>query len=113
MVEKPELTIDEYKVPLSKVLNKLRSDLEALQNEASKEKLHFIVEAAEVELQVAITAEAGGEVGVDWWVYTAKGQASIAREATQTITLKLLPVEMDASGKRQKILVSNPVDDRK
>ena len=113
MSDAPELTADEYKVPLAKVLNNLRSELQVLQEQQDGDNLQFIVEGAEIELQVGITAEGGGEVGVNWWVYTAKGQASIARESTQRVTLKLLPVEVDESGKRMKILVDNQVSRRK
>ena len=78
--------------PLGMVITQLRSVLAGLRDEAKDKDLQFQVGEIEVELQVGITAKAGGEIGFDCWLYKAKGTAEIDRASTQTVKLKLTPV---------------------
>lgn len=77
--------------PLGLVIDKLRSELAALNRDSGDKNLQFQVEEIEVELQVGITAGADGEIGFDCWLYNAKVNATFERASTQTVKLKLKP----------------------
>lgn len=78
--------------PLGMVIDKLRSELAALRDDAKDKELKFQVGEIEVELQVGITVDAHGEIGFDCWLYKAAGNVGIERASTQTVKLKLTPV---------------------
>ncbi|MEL6106000.1 MAG: trypco2 family protein [Planctomycetota bacterium] len=81
------------KLPLSDVISHLRSELIDAQAKAEGEELRFLVEEAQIELQVGVTKGADGKVGVKFWVYSAEGGGKLEQETTQKITLKLKPEE--------------------
>ena len=85
-------------IPLAKVIGELRSQLRQAREQGKDEEPRFLVDEAEIELQVGVTTEGEGGVGVNFWVYTAEAGGKLARASVQTIRLTLRPE--DASGGR-------------
>jgi hypothetical protein len=83
------------RAPLSKVLIQLRKDLLDAQKEGEGRDLRFVVRDVEVELQVVATAEAEVGGGVRVWVLSAEGGGKAGETVTQTLRLKLGPVDKD------------------
>jgi hypothetical protein len=83
------------RTPLSQVLIQLRKDLLEAQKEGEGKDLRFIVQDAEVELQVVATTEAEVGGGVRVWVLSAEGGGKAGETVTQTLRLKLRPVGDD------------------
>ncbi len=78
---------------LSQVLIQLRRDLLEAQKEGEGQDLRFVVEDAEVELQVVATSDTEGGIGVRFWVISAEGGAKAGDTLTQTLRLKLSSVD--------------------
>lgn len=84
------------KLPLSDVISHLRSELRKARLEGEGEEPRFLVDDAEIELQVGVTSGVDGKVGVKFWVYSAEAGGKLEQQAVQKIRLKLKP--QDASG---------------
>lgn len=78
-------------IPLADIVNQLRSELVALNQQAQGQPLQFTLESAEVELQVGVTMEAGGKLGFTCWIYQAEGAAKAANTTVQKLKLTLKP----------------------
>ena len=93
--------MSEERFDLAGVINELRDQLRAASLEGANEKLKFIVNEADIELQVGVTACAEAKGGVKFWVYEAGASGKLEKETVQTIRLKLGAV--DEHGKPLKI----------
>ncbi|NQV25799.1 MAG: hypothetical protein HQ518_15685 [Rhodopirellula sp.] len=103
MSEKTEVKKTETgKFPLSQVVNQLRSELKELQKTAQEHELQFSLEGVEVELQVGLSAEIGGKIGFNCWIYQAEVSPNAKRENVQTIRLTLKP-EKEVKLSRKKL----------
>jgi hypothetical protein len=88
-------------VGLSDALIALREELLSAwqEGEGPGQRLRFRVsEPIDLTFQVAVTKKAGGEAGIKWWLVTLGGEASRASTATQTLSMKLVPVMYDDQG---------------
>jgi hypothetical protein len=56
------------------------------------EDVRFALGDVELELQVQVSREAGGEAGIAFWLVTIGGKASRTSGTTHTIRLTLSPV---------------------
>lgn len=79
-------------IPLASMIQALRRELQASEGTAEKEGLRFKVEGVELELQVAVSREAGGQGGIKFWVVNLEGKYAQTRQDVHTFKLKLLPV---------------------
>ncbi|MBV9648509.1 MAG: hypothetical protein JO296_00015 [Pseudonocardiales bacterium] len=79
----------ESRLGLAEVLEALRGELReaALRGDASD--LHFPVAGVEVKLDVSVTREGKGKAGIKFWVLEFGGSASVAREDSHSITIRL------------------------
>ena len=69
------------RTPLSQVLIQLRKDLLEAQKEGEGKDLRFLVQDAEVELQVVATTDTKGGAGVRFWVSAPRAAAKWARRS--------------------------------
>jgi hypothetical protein len=92
---------------LKNVLAQLRTQLAAAQREGNNAGLRFEIEDIEVELNVAVTAEGGGNAGVKFLVVTGNLDGKASREVTQKIKLKLKP----RNGTGGSVQISDEDDD--
>ena len=84
------------RIELSDMIVGLRKELQEAQAKAEKEDLKFKVDSIEVEAQVTLSQEVSGNVAGKWkfWVLGEVGgkvSGTVAKEAVQTIRLKLTP----------------------
>jgi hypothetical protein len=89
------------RIPLSDLIAELRRELAMAQATGESSGLKLLVEEAEVELQVVVTHEENGGLGVKFWVLNADIKDRASDAATQRVKLKLIPT--DANGKPLKI----------
>lgn len=82
-------------VPLAAMIRELRSELEEAAAAGEGSELVFGLGPIELELEVGVTGEKGGEVGIQFWVVTLGGSASKATSRTQRMTLTLTPRHRD------------------
>jgi len=93
------------RIELSDMIVGLRKELQEAQAKAEKEDLKFKVESIDVEAQVTVAKDSKVKGGAKWkfWIFGEVGgevETGVAREAVQTIRLKLTP---EQSGKVVKV----------
>ncbi len=83
-------------IELRQVVDQLREELGSLAQTASGEELQFIVEGIEVELQCGVTKGVGTDTKAKFWVLEVGAKGEYTTETTQTIKLKLKPIQKGA-----------------
>jgi len=79
-------------IELAEMIKSLRSELEKAQAEGDGKDVRFLVGDVDLELQVGLSQKGGVGGKVDFWVYSAEASGELAKQTTQTIKLKLIPV---------------------
>ena len=85
------------KIPLSKMLGQLRSELLQAKGEGEGTDLRFLIEDIEIDLQIATTQEDEGGAGIKFWVLDANAKIKDAEVHTQKVKLKLKAVEAEGN----------------
>jgi hypothetical protein len=62
------------------------------------EEVRFALGPVELELQVEVSKEAGGEAGIAFWLVTIGGKGSRTSTTTHTVKLSLSPVSATGEG---------------
>lgn len=93
-------------IELSEMITSLRQELERATEEGAGKDIKFLSGDVELELQVKVSKQGGGKVGVKFWVVNAEANGKISSESIQKIKLKLTPTK---NGKR---FLVNDVDDK-
>ncbi len=78
---------------LSTVLARLRDELAKAQIQGSNAGIHFQIDDITVELNVAVSSEGGGKLGVKFWVVDASADGKIHKDLIQKISLKMKLVD--------------------
>jgi hypothetical protein len=81
----------ELQIPLAQAIRALRREILAAIREGEDKDLRFGLGPIELELQLAISREAGGEAGIAFWVVTIGGKGSRTSATTHTVKLVLMP----------------------
>lgn len=82
-------------IALPDIIASLRSQLLTAQTEGSDSTLKFRTESIEIELQTVAKQSDSAEGGIAFWVLSGKGASGTESEMTQTIRLKLQPVNSE------------------
>jgi hypothetical protein len=82
----------EVDLPLASVIEELRSELATAVMAGKNSDVRFVLGPIDLELEVAISHEAGGEAGLKIHVVTLGGKASRTSATTHTLRLNLTPV---------------------
>lgn len=85
-----------FEIPLADAIQALRRELAVAVREGVGEDLQFSLGPIELELQVAVSREAGGEAGIKFWVVSIGGRGSRSSTSVHTVKLSLTPIS--ASG---------------
>jgi hypothetical protein len=94
-------------VPLASAIEALRGELVAALDAGEGEEVRFALGPVELEFQVELSREAGGEAGVKFWVVALGGKGSRASATTHTVRLSLSPVlASDIDGDRPLVVGS-------
>lgn len=79
-------------IPLSEVLAELREEIKKAHAAGQDEEFRFALEEIDVELQVAVTAEAKGGAKLKFLVVDSEAGGAVSRHSLQKIHLKMVPV---------------------
>ena len=75
----------EIQIPVAEAIRALRRELGRAVREGEDEDVRFALGDIELELQVDVSKEAGGEAGIAFWLVTIGGKASRTSGTTHTI----------------------------
>jgi hypothetical protein len=98
----------DVEIPLADAVRALRRELQEAIRRADGEDLQFALGPIELELQLSLSRQMGGEAGVAFWVIKLGGKAGRSQTETHRVKLSLTPVT--ASG--ADVRVSDDVDAR-
>jgi hypothetical protein len=82
---------DTDRLGLVQLIQALRSELFQAAKAGDRNELVFDVGPIDLDLEVAVTKEGKGDVGVQFWVFTASGGGSYQSAHTQKLHLQLTP----------------------
>jgi hypothetical protein len=82
---------DGFDVPLSEMVEALRTELLVAKQEGEGSRIRFAVESVDLELKVGVTKSREGSAGIKFWVVQLGGKATGAREDVHTFRIKLKP----------------------
>jgi Trypsin-co-occurring domain 2 len=98
----------ELQIPLAQAIRALRAELVEAVRQGKDEEVKFALGPVELELQVQVSKEAGGEAGIAFWLVTIGGRGSRTSGTTHTVKLSLSPVDASGAG----LIVSSGVEGR-
>ncbi len=78
-------------IELAEVIRELRAELERARWAGESAELRFELGPVQLELEVALTHEAGGGGKVRFWVVEVGAEGKVASSSTQKVTLTLTP----------------------
>ena len=97
-------------IPLRDVIRVLRSEIIAAAEDASTQAVRFDVGPIEMEFQVVVKKELGGEAKLGFHIFVADatvgGSGKGADERTQKVKFVLNPVLVDMAGERSKLEIA-------
>lgn len=79
------------RIPLAEWIKALRAELEGAQLEGAGRQLQFTVGSLDLEFEMAVSREAGGEGGIRFWVLSLGASGKRGSETTQRVKLTLDP----------------------
>jgi hypothetical protein len=82
-------------IPLSELIAEVRKDLFEARGEGMGREPRFVVEEAELELNVVVTRGVGGDGKLNLGVFSLGADSKADEQQTQKIRLKLKPVGPD------------------
>jgi len=94
-------------VELSRMLVSLRKELGAAQQEGDGKDIKFAIDDIELELQLTVTEEVGGEAGVKFWVVNAETSGKVTSQSIQKIKLNLKPESLKPEPKGHPLKVGD------
>jgi hypothetical protein len=100
---------DELRIPLASAIRSLRHELVAAVQEGQDEDVRFALGPIELELQLEITREAGGDAKIGFWVVTLGGRAGRSTGTLHTVRLSLSPVLASDAGDTPLVVGSEAV----
>src|SRR5579859_1136058 len=95
-------------IPLSEMVQSLRAEVQDSIAQSKDQPLRFSVEKIELELNVEVTRDVGGQGKIQFWVLSGGASASQKSASKQTFRLTLLPVSADGG----KPLISGETSER-
>jgi Trypsin-co-occurring domain 2 len=90
---------------LAETVSALRAELAAALVEGADESLRFQLGEAQLEVQLAITKEAGADGGVRFGVVSFGAKGGLSNATTHRLTLSLQPVTVDPAGHTREALI--------
>jgi len=82
---------DSERLGLAEALAALRQELTSAMTAGAGERVRFELGTVEMEFQLELSKERGGEAGVKFWVVTLGGKGSTTSGSTHRVTLQLTP----------------------
>ena len=82
-------------IALPQIIASLRSQLLSAQSESADSTMKFRTESIEIEVQTVAKQSDSAEGGIAFWVLSGTASSGTESEVTQTIRLKLQPVNSE------------------
>ncbi len=86
---------DVEQLGLAEAVAALRQELASAMTAGKGERVRFELGTVEMEFQLELAKERGGEAGVKFWVVTLGGKGSTTSGSTHRVTLQLTPKGAD------------------
>jgi hypothetical protein len=103
-----EEKVPEDWVPLAGLIRVLRSELSVAHGEGEGADISFAVGPIELDLDIGVTKEGGGDAGIRFWVVSLGAKGSYQKVQTQHIKLTLIPQLPD--GTDLKVATTGQID---
>jgi Trypsin-co-occurring domain 2 len=100
---------DDVRIPLASAIRSLRRELVAAVQAGQDEDVRFALGPIELELQVEMTREAGGDAKIGFWVVALGGRAGGSSGTSHTVRLSLSPVLASEAGDAPLVVGSEAV----
>ncbi len=84
--------MDDSQVPLADAIRALRQQLSASIREGEGQDLRFQMGTVELQLQLDLSREVGGEAGASFWVVSVGAKGSSATTSRHSVKLTMEPV---------------------
>jgi hypothetical protein len=99
---------------VAETLRALRAQLNAVLDDRPEEGIMFDLGETEVELQVSVTKEAGGDAGVRLGVISVGAKGGVTGESVHRVLVRLQPmqVEVDAQDPEKKTVTRALISER-
>jgi hypothetical protein len=101
-------------IPLRDTIQALRAEIMQAAEAASTQSVRFELGSIEMEFQVVVKREGGGEAKLGFHILAAdatlSGSGKLASEGTQKVRFVLNPVLVDMEGRRTKLDISRDND---
>ena len=78
-------------IPLHRMIQTLRGQLERSIVDAEDAKLRFKIDAIDLELKIVATSQSGIEGGIGWSIFRFGAKTDVKDETVHTLRLKLTP----------------------
>ncbi|MGW4057512.1 trypco2 family protein [Amycolatopsis sp. NPDC004747] len=98
------LAMDEYGVSLEVALSRLRAELQEAMVAGENERIRFVPESVEVELEIVAKKTRSANGNVKMWAVSVGGSGANERSATHRLRLKLKPRDMSLADPEQIML---------
>jgi hypothetical protein len=97
-------------VRLADAIEALRAELAQAMASAPVAGVRFLPGPIELTVEATLTRNFGGKAGIKWWLIEATGEASRESVVTQTLTISLQPVLLNARGVAVDLIISDEDD---
>ena len=94
-------------VPLANAIEALRRELVVALERGQGEEVRFALGPIELEFQVEVSTEAGGEAGIKFWVVALGAKGSRSSTTAHTIRVTLSPVLAAEVGTDRPLVVGS------
>jgi hypothetical protein len=99
-------------IPLADAIRALRRELVAAVGEGADQDVRFALGPIELELQVEMSREAGGQGGIAFWVVSLGGSGKRASAVTHSVKLSLTPTLASDVGEDVPLVVGSDLVQR-
>jgi len=97
-------------ITIAEAVEQLRDDLLQAMAQGNDRKVQFGLEEVELELGLTATREAEAGAKVKWLVVDFGGKGKAGSEDTHKLTLKLIPITKNESGKFRRLLITDALE---
>jgi hypothetical protein len=96
-------------IGLAEAIREVRAELAVARREGERDELRFRLGEVQLQFEVQLTREGGGEAGVKLWVVSVGASGSVTSGQTHTMTVTMVPQIVDAEGTVRDVLVGDEV----
>jgi hypothetical protein len=101
--------VSDEPIGLAEAIRKVRAELAVARRDGEHDELRFRLGEVQLQFEVQLTREGGGEAGVKLWVVSVGAKASVTSGQTHTVTVAMVPQTVEADGTLHDVLVGDEV----